>query len=105
MAGEFAGLIEDKSVGRVALAVERIVGQSFERRTGAGLVLPETRTMSEYRRRTEIALRWFRVLRGDLKWSLERILDALPGALRTELDGGHWTPEDRPGWFAPSRAT
>lgn len=49
-------------------------------------------TRAEVKRRTEICLKWFRVMRGDLGYSTERALDFLSLALRTELDGGKWEP-------------
>ena len=49
-------------------------------------------TRAEVKRRTEICLKWFRVMRGDMGYSTERALDFLGLALRTELDGGKWEP-------------
>lgn len=49
-------------------------------------------TESEKKRRAEILGKWFRVLRGDLEWSIDRTLDNLGKALRTELNGGTYKP-------------
>jgi hypothetical protein len=49
-------------------------------------------TQAEVKRRTEICLKWFRVMRGDLGYSTERALDFLSLALRKELDGESWEP-------------
>lgn len=99
MEGPFAGLIEEGQIKRVSKAFVEIVSRSFER-SGAGLILlrPETPTQAEVRRRTAILIRRFRELRGDLHWSVQRILDELPKVLRCELDGISWTSEDRVAW-------
>lgn len=55
-------------------------------------------TGSETRRRFAICEKWFRLLRGDKGWGLLRSLDALPHALRGELDGTGWTPDSRALW-------
>lgn len=62
-----------------------VVGASF-------LVDGSLMTRSEIKRRTEICAKWTLVLRRDLKWSIHRILDELPRALRCELDGISYTP-------------
>lgn len=48
----------------------------------------------QVRERFDILLRWWEILRGDLHWSAERILDHLPAALATELRGERWTPPE-----------
>jgi len=62
---------------------ERRHGKEFEKRV---------HTDSEEKRRADIIGRWFRNMRGDLNWSIERTLDHLEKALRTELDGGTYNP-------------
>jgi len=53
---------------------------------------------SEMRRRFEILTNWFRVLRGDMGYSLQRTLDEMPMALRAELDGVPYVPNQRTMW-------
>jgi len=53
---------------------------------------PVVGTQAEVKRRAEICLKWFRVMRADMGYSTERALDFLAAALRTELDGGKWEP-------------
>jgi len=70
---------------------ERRYGKAFKQRM---------MTDTEMRRRSEIMARWFRVLRGDLGYSLARCEAELPGALRAELDGVLYTPKANVGSFA-----
>ena len=62
---------------------ERLVGKDFRRRI---------QTDTEMKRRAQIMARWFRVFRGDLGFSLPKIEVELGRALRSELDGGLYTP-------------
>ncbi len=57
-------------------------------------------TMEEKRRRFAICMDWAQVLRGDLKWGMQRICDAIPEILNTELSGKKWTPSDRRCWIS-----
>lgn len=76
-------------------ALVEVVGGSF-------LADGATMTKAEAKRRTEICARWLLELRKDLGWSLPRILDELPRALRCDLDGIVYTPsrEGRHSWGA-----
>lgn len=49
-------------------------------------------TRAEVKHRANICYSWFKVMRGDLGFSTERVLDLLSAALRSELDGCKWTP-------------
>jgi hypothetical protein len=49
-------------------------------------------TKAEIKHRTEICLKWFRVLRGDMGYTVDKALDFLSLALRKELDGESWEP-------------
>ena len=89
--GAFADLVARDQVGRVSLAIERAITQSF-REDGARM------TGDEVRRRFSICERLFRRLRGDLGWGLQRALDHLPRYLRCELDGIPWQPDARTVW-------
>ena len=56
---------------------------------------------SEVRRRTNIYIKWLRILRADIGYSLDRTLDLLPTALRKELDGIAWEPPPKDTLWAP----
>jgi len=58
-------------------------------------------TKAEERRRGEILIRWFRVMRQDEGYSLQQALDLLPRALRTELDGGQYQPPPKNRLWTP----
>lgn len=59
-------------------------------------------TRDEVRRRFDIMARHFRMLRHE-GWSVTRILDVLPTALRSKLDGGSWEPTtSRSIWVPPT---
>lgn len=84
-----ASFKQDRQPGRIILV------------TGARGAPP---SRAEYVRRTEICVKIFRELRGDLKWTVERILDHLPGFLRKQLDGVPWEPEARRSSWGASKA-
>jgi hypothetical protein len=75
---------------RLAQIIEKAIADSFkhERERGERVVVSDT----EVRRRSEICLKWFRVMRGDMGYSVDRTFDFIPRALRTELDGGSFEP-------------
>ena len=73
----------------LAIGIETAVKKSFE--TGAVMVF---QTRDEVRRRTRLCVDVARELRGDLGWSVARIADALPRALRAKLDGTTFEPEE-----------
>lgn len=79
------GLVSSADFGRIVLAVVASVELSF---------LDGARTTrSEIRRRTDMAWDLVKRLRGDLKWSVAKILDHLTAYLRCELDGIPYNPE------------
>ena len=96
--GAFLDLVSTDQVARVMLAIERAIADSFctdgARPTG-----------DEIRRRFAICERLVRELRGDLGWGLQRVLDHLPGYLRSELDGVRWEPDARALWVPDDEAT
>ena len=100
----FAGLVVDGQIDKVARGIERAVARSFEddrARSSVILLNVAQPTQAEVKRRAEMCVRIFRELRGDLKWTVDRIVDELPGFLRKELDGISWEPEARrASWFA-----
>lgn len=54
-------------------------------------------TYDEDKRRIAILIRYFRIMRGDKKWSLDRSLQMVRQALFAELDGHEyqWPPDDQ----------
>jgi len=94
-------LIEEQQLGRVVLGFEFAISKSFASDTGLTLA-PVTH--AKVKERFEICVRIFRVLRGDLKWGVERIMGHLPHYLRCELDGLPWEPDARATWAAQDSA-
>lgn len=94
MAGEFAKLLEgNEDIPKIVRGFHRAIEGSFRsERTSV-------QTDTEVRRRFDICARIYRQLRGDLKWSVSRIMDHLPKYLRCELDGEAWKPDDRQAWI------
>lgn len=107
-AGVFASLVTEDKIAPVVHGIEQAVALSFAEDREPGRIilvhaLPRI-TKAEMSRRVQLCIKIFRILRGDLKWGLERILDSLPEFLRKELDGIPWEPEaKRASWFAGSR--
>lgn len=102
----FASLVTEDKVGKVALGIEAAVAQSFIEDTAPGRVIivhgGNRITRAEIKRRGDMCIKIFRALRGDLKWTVERILDHLALYLRKELDGVPWEPEARRATWTPS---
>ncbi|TAJ75041.1 MAG: hypothetical protein EPO42_14375 [Gallionellaceae bacterium] len=99
--GVFASLVTEDQVAKVVRGFEAAIMASFAT-DQARLPVVSTRelriTHAEMKRRTEMCMRMFKELRGDLKWGVDRILDRLPAFLRCELDGIPWKPDDRTIW-------
>ena len=93
MATVLLDLMNHEQVGAVVLAFERAIAESF----AADL---SRQTGDETKRRFAICEGILRHLRGDLGWSLQRVLDHLPRYLRCELDGSDWKPDARTSWAA-----
>lgn len=92
MARDFLSLLDNQQLGQVMARFEEVVMRSLEA-DGARF------TAAEVRRRFQICERLFRVLRGDLGWGLQRVLDHLPHYLRCELDGQAWEPDRSACWM------
>lgn len=62
---------------------------------------------SEIKYRINVAAKLARELRYDLKWSIQRIMDNMPAALRDMLDNGGYSPdESRDSWIkTPEKPT
>lgn len=89
--GELVRLVTDKWVGRVTIGITETIEHSFE----TDQVLRPVRTRDEIERRFRICIQWFVLLRRELEWSVPRILDDLPKALRHELDGTPYSPDEK----------
>lgn len=89
----FLNLISEDQLATVTVAIESAVAKSFESEFSRV-------TRDEIRRRFAICERIIRELRGDLKWTLSRVLDAMPGYLRSELSGVAWSPDERSVWIS-----
>ena len=88
--GELVKLVSEDRVGQVTNSIIKTIRDSFRN----DIVLRPVMTQAEIKRRFDVCIRTFVELRRDLGWSVARILDALPKALRANLDGGTWTPQD-----------
>ncbi len=56
-------------------------------------------TDQEKRQRFTICMDWAVILRGDMKWGVQRIVGAMPEILKTELSGSKWVPSKRQCWI------
>ena len=90
--GALARLIADNEVGRVTRAIILIIYQSF-------MEDGSRKTYAETQRRFDICIELFKMLRGDMKYSIGRALDTMPHALRCKLDRIPWEPSKRNTWF------
>ena len=79
-------MVVEGDLGKVTLGIERAIAGSY-------IADCSTPTPWETKRRFDLCIAIFLELRGDLKWSRMRILDALPTYLRTKLDGGPYNPQ------------
>lgn len=73
---------------RVVDAMTRAIEHSFTQDNAI-------QTDAEIKHRFEVCFKVFKILRYDLKWSLQRVEDEIPLALRSLLDGGRWEPTER----------
>lgn len=87
--GELAKLATTKWLGRVTRGIEIAIAKSFRTDT----VLRPVQTRAEVERRFNMCAEIFFVLRKDLGWSIPRIVDEMPSALRKKLDGAPWAPD------------
>lgn len=100
--GELVKLVTEEWVGRVTVAIIEAIDHSFDE----DRVIRSVRTRGEIERRFEICIRWFVELRRELHWSVPRILDALPIALRSALDGIPFDPDEgRDAWHGGTGPT
>jgi hypothetical protein len=86
-------LFEPAALQRLVLGCERALRHSFQHRPMNGPI-----TEAEKKRRANMAIEIARVLRGDFRWGVERIVDSLPKYLLDQLDGIDWKPDGRRIW-------
>lgn len=67
---------------KVGQAITKAVQMSFYADDVGG-----TQTEHEIKRRTNICLDYFKIMRNDLKWSIPKICDQMPRLLIAELSG------------------
>jgi hypothetical protein len=95
VARPFADLFQDPAqLRKVVSRLQRIIADSF----GGDGAMKRAITEAEVKRRFAICEKWFRDLRGERKWTVDRCLDALPHALKVELSGGTYEPDRRSVW-------
>ena len=94
--GELVAKAEDLQV--VASKLEATILASFGLDRALGIRSEMTDT--EIKRRFNICEKWFRTMRADLHYSLQRTLDTIPHALKCELFGLPFDPEEnlQHGW-------
>lgn len=73
---------------RVVNAITKAIEVSFSEDKAS-------QTDAEIKRRFDICFKAYKILRNDLGWSLQRVEDEMPVALRSLLDGGSWEPTKR----------
>jgi hypothetical protein len=101
--GPFLGLVEEEMIPDIVHGIETAVLLSVHQdRVRNVIIVPGSITKDELKRRSAMCIEIFRVLRGDLKWSLDRIADNLADFLRKQLDGVDWEPAARASWTAPA---
>jgi len=94
----FADLIDDpETLAKVTVGFEGIITNSFM--PGRNPVRDGVPTMGHVKERFAILERWYRILRKEKLWGVQRILDNLPNALHAELNGNSWEPDERACWM------
>lgn len=108
--GMFASLVTEDQVVNVVNDLTAAVAKSFLEEMAPGRIVlvnglkAAAPTAAKVKERGEVAFSIFRVLRGDLQWSIPRIRDELPKYLRMELDGIPWEPEaKRSSWLGKDK--
>ncbi len=98
MAAEILELANESpaAVGKLTKGIMSAIDRSFREDKSRA-------TQDEIRRRGHICVGIARALRHELKWSVDRIVDELPKALRSKLDGIPWDPSKlRAMWTPPT---
>jgi hypothetical protein len=97
--GPFSALLSSPAqFAKVAEKFEEVILASFGWEAAKTHSTP-TVTRSELKRRFEIVERYFRLFRGELGWSVERSLDHIGPALKSEiLIGRSYEPPSNTLW-------
>lgn len=88
---------------RVEARIVCILQESFitdERRQGKEF-RTRVQTGHEIRKRGAIVYKWLRIMRKEHGYSMQQAIDLVPRALRTELDGGAYTPPPKNRLWTP----
>jgi hypothetical protein len=94
--------LDERTSNHITIKFGKIIEDSFltdAKRKGLNGDIKVTE--AEIKNRFEVLCRWFRVLKGDLDFTLNKALDMLPEALRKELDGETYSPPIRNMWIPP----
>lgn len=86
-------LFQKDAIGPLVQAMTNAIFDSFET---ASMRNP---TQAEKKRRFSMIMEHVLVLRAEHKWGVQRICDAMPDILKTELSGAKWKPDDRQCWI------
>ena len=90
--GAFAELVrKPEDLPRVFIGFQRAILNSFNQ-DQARSILTVLKTEREVEYRFKVCEEWFRVMRGDMGYSVDKSLDFLPIALRCTLDKISFTP-------------
>jgi hypothetical protein len=94
-AGTWKQLVENNQVPRVLELFNKTIETSLETHPMRQL------TTSAVKERFNKCAKIFEILRGDLKWSLMKIDEHLPGYFQQEMNGEDWQPSARSSWVRP----
>jgi hypothetical protein len=92
-------LFPDAALGQLVNGVTDALYRSFIDAGAPATTGMAAITLDEKRRRFKICMDWALVLRGDLKWGVQRICDAMPEILKITLAGNKWDPPTRQCWI------
>ena len=84
-------MFEPQTISTLQDGIVRAVALSYAKEGGR-------RTDAEDRDRARKCIDLIRIMRGDMHWSVPRIVDELPEALRTRVRGEHWEPSKTKAW-------
>jgi hypothetical protein len=88
-------LFPAEALGKLTRAMTLTIDRSFhdaERR------LQRDITQFEIKDRFQACMKWARILRGDLKWGVDRVIGQLDDILRCHLAKMDYVPPDRKCW-------
>ncbi len=84
-----------------AMIMESFATDAARKAIASGVQGEARVTGAELKRRFNVLADWFKVMRGDMGWSMSRTFDELPRALRSQLDGEIYVPDARRNMWAP----